>query len=357
MTIPVDRSAQARQASENFIREMHQILVDHFRKTHAGQDIPQRWMFSDAFADSYRELPAGHDLGSVEGLRSSLQRLQRDGFDESLYRDYMRGGLKDLIGAGKVEEAKMVIEAFDVVNMGLTHNNNSTPLLEAVRANLSDLCRWLIERGADVDFQSDNAINPLAAAVVFADMEIVEMMLDAGADQRDGARRGSALYFCIRNGGPPMLRLLVERGADIKARLLDGYTPLTFAAKSSDTSWAIDELVALGLDPNEPDGFDMRPVDWGVTSTSPQASDRHTPADHPLVRLARAGADFDQMLERCANSLEENLSAETLRELRSVLFEKKLHSAMSGVPNAEDFVHNGPENGQPHPKSGGFSPL
>lgn len=350
--IQSSKSPEARNATAKLVDGLRVMLVEHFRRVNPKGEIPDRWA-GPSWLEEWGEKPL-EPLDPLDALRAAVQDVQRDGFDEVLGMDYLRHGISDLIAARKEEAVKLLIDAFDATHVHLDGMGDSVPLLEAVRADLPGLCQWLIERGADVDFCSASQFNPLAAALVFADIKVVKMLLDAGADLRDGSPRGSALYYCIRNGRPEMMDLLVEHGANLKARLLDGFTPLSFAAKDASYAWAIDKLVELGVDPNELDGFDMRPVDWAVTANT-QSSD--AVQDHPLVRLARAGADFDLMREACANSVEHNVSEEVLRELRSILMEKKLHSAMSGVPNAEDFVHNGPENGKPHPKTGGFSPL
>lgn len=73
----------------------------------------------------------------------------------------------------------------------------------------------------------------------------VRELLDRGIDQNTppGMPRGwSPLMYAAWNGHEAVVRLLVERGADVNRECGDGFTAITLAAKRR--SWRIVELLA-----------------------------------------------------------------------------------------------------------------
>jgi len=121
----------------------------------------------------------------------------------------------------------------------------ATPLLRAARgADLAAIER-LTASGALVDLPQREGITPLMAGVGAGARPIdtrgkfrtelealatAEALLDAGAaiDARD-ARGRSALHYAASVGYTDVVKLLVERGADLKAVDVDGLTPLDAA--------------------------------------------------------------------------------------------------------------------------------
>jgi ankyrin repeat protein len=61
----------------------------------------------------------------------------------------------------------------------------------------------------------------------------VTVLLDYGASLDDRERYGlTALHYAVRGGKLPLIRLLLERGADVDAMDDDGLTPLLHLAKT-----------------------------------------------------------------------------------------------------------------------------
>jgi ankyrin repeat protein len=157
----------------------------------------------------------------------------------------------------------------------------STPLYETVWDNQVEVARLLLERGAKCDFLNDRKNRPLDSAVwkkrttlvrmlldhgarisredraayellhtavrERCDIEMIRMLLDAGAPVNaakptdDRGRRcidpilddnvyldergWTALHVAVHEGRDDVVRLLVERGADLTARSVAGLTP------------------------------------------------------------------------------------------------------------------------------------
>ena len=79
------------------------------------------------------------------------------------------------------------------------------------------LVRSILERSADVNFVTDAGFNALFAASQFGHLEIVDVLVGAGA-LVNWARKengGTALLIASQNGHLEVVRSLVRAGADV----------------------------------------------------------------------------------------------------------------------------------------------
>jgi ankyrin repeat protein len=95
-----------------------------------------------------------------------------------------------------------------------------------------EIVQFLLEHGADVHLAARNAqrVTALHAAAARRDVEIVRMLLKHGADLNARQDKGFApLHASAANGEESMVRLFVEHGADVSAKTDDGKTPYDLA--------------------------------------------------------------------------------------------------------------------------------
>jgi ankyrin repeat protein/mono/diheme cytochrome c family protein len=154
-----------------------------------------------------------------------------------------------------------------------------TPLLFAVRGGHLDSTRALLDAGADVNERMPDGMSALVLAVYNAHYELAAALLERGADPNAAAQGWSALHqvawsrrpnrgFNLPGAVPTgnldsleLVRRLVARGADLNARITKeprdgnrnmlnriGGTPFLMAAKSADVP-LMRVLVELGADP------------------------------------------------------------------------------------------------------------
>jgi len=119
-------------------------------------------------------------------------------------------------------------------NVNIGNGEARTPLYEAIIENNADVIEWLLEKGADVNHQDRNGWTPL--------------------------------HFAVQERQPETVALLIAHGAD--ANLQDGYGngPLWRAAFDARGDYGfVKTLVAAGADPNHKNKSDKSPIDFAVT--------------------------------------------------------------------------------------------
>jgi ankyrin repeat protein len=168
-----------------------------------------------------------------------------------------QGGFTPLLFAardGHVESAVALLDAGADVNLAAESDKNS-PLMTALINGHFDLAKVLIDRGADVNRAADNGATPLYAVLN------VQWAPKALYPQPQAYRQQKLDYL-------QMMRVLLDKGADVNARLkkkvwYSGYsfdlsgvdeigaTPFWRAAYASDVD-AMKLLTSYGADPHIP---------------------------------------------------------------------------------------------------------
>jgi len=117
------------------------------------------------------------------------------------------------------------------------------PLGLAAFFGQAEAAAFLIANGAPVDQPSlnDRHVRPLHSAAASKQLEICRLLLDQGADINARQADGFApLHAAAQNGDVELIKLLLDRGADIHVRTETGATPLALAE-------AADQEVAASL--------------------------------------------------------------------------------------------------------------
>jgi uncharacterized protein len=128
---------------------------------------------------------------------------------------------------GDVERLRSLLAA-DPALAGAWSEDGFTALHFAAFFGHPDAAKLLVERGADLEARSTNTqfaldAAPLHSASAAGQLEVCEVLLDAGADVNAVQHGGyTALLDAAANGNSELVALLIERGADRTARLDDG---------------------------------------------------------------------------------------------------------------------------------------
>ena len=153
-------------------------------------------------------------------------------------------------------------------------HGNDIPLCYASIIGLLGVAGRLITMGVDVNAPSGHYGNALCTASAFGNIEIVKLLLGAGADPNSlkyGWKIGSALYQASDFGYDAIVRLLLDAGAKAGLERHTMYGSALHVAASKGNVNLVEMLISSGMDMN---------LIVGSFSTSPK---------HAIANAARRG--------------------------------------------------------------------
>ncbi len=142
--------------------------------------------------------------------------------------------------AGHADIARLLIDRGLDVNAGA--RAGSTPLHTAVGQDFYDVAELLLEKGADAKARDMTGVTPLHEARSVA---VARLLIKHGADVNARDERGSTPLHWAETAG--LASLLIRQGAAVEARDVDGCTPLHVAARAGRPD-VVRLLIARGAD-------------------------------------------------------------------------------------------------------------
>ena len=125
--------------------------------------------------------------------------------------------------------------------------NSPDDLIQAIRTDNLALLKSRLTKGADVNARDSRGDTLLMLAAAYGTPEAVKLLLDAGADVKAKNQfDATALIFGANH--PQKARMLVEKGADVNARSKQGRTPLMIAATCDGCVDTVRLLIGKGAD-------------------------------------------------------------------------------------------------------------
>ena len=120
----------------------------------------------------------------------------------------------------------------NIVNQKLKHE--ATPLHLAAALNRSEICKHLIDSGAEIDARTDNGFTALHWAASRNALETAKLLISRRANIAATNDAGiTPLHWAARNNATNVVHLLIEAGADPETRTNQGLTPLHWAVRDN----------------------------------------------------------------------------------------------------------------------------
>lgn len=102
-----------------------------------------------------------------------------------------------------------------------------TAIFSAASAGRENIVRWLLDAGADPNITAGccRPRHALSAAASRGHMAVLRLLIERGADvNAEDCELGTALYAASRNGQDQIVRLLLDNGADVNKDVSEKYT-------------------------------------------------------------------------------------------------------------------------------------
>ena len=155
------------------------------------------------------------------------------------------------IAAGDLSDVKLHLHQGTPLETGIEKGN--TPLANAIYYGQPDIVRYLIRRGARLDYSRDPSTEPVVLSVRSGDTLTVLELMRAGLPLADPPGNLSLLEWAVAKNRLTMTRFLVARGWDIHAPVDDDGQSIIHAAAAWGSDSCLAYLIEMGFDPNEVD--------------------------------------------------------------------------------------------------------
>lgn len=205
-------------------------LLDYIRQNPEVLDQPDESGATGFMLLAYSSLP--------EVFREAVTLKKRLGFHEAIL-------------AGQASAVKRFLDEGPADLVNTLASDGFTPVSLAAFFGHTEVATLLIEHGADPNRAAANAmkVNALHAAVARKNLELCRFLIDRGAQVNAVQMQNvTPLHAAVHQGNKELTRLLVEHGADPALKMENGDTALIIARREGHS-----ELVSYleGLAPGQ----------------------------------------------------------------------------------------------------------
>ena len=158
---------------------------------------------------------------------------------KSVFREEMQDEEDTLLNMseeGDTEGVRRILSS-GLVNVDCEIGGHETPLIRASTMGHRDIVQLLLNAGADVNqeirYKKCMAKSPLMMAAFYNHKDVVKLLIDAGAETDKADNLGmTPLHRAVWQNGVEVVKLLLDNGADVNKAIDDdaGITPLIYAA-------------------------------------------------------------------------------------------------------------------------------
>ncbi|KPA12677.1 hypothetical protein MHK_007119 [Candidatus Magnetomorum sp. HK-1] len=157
--------------------------------------------------------------------------------DKTNVNDYLKDGFTAFLIACYMGDIKLVEE---LINIGADINipnkiDKYSPLSRCIGNDHTDIAKFLIKKGANINQRTKEQETPLMIAVRKKNYEVAKAILDTNVDINAKRKDGNtALFLAVLNKDKDMVVLLIKNGADVTIRNNFGKSPLSIATDNTE---------------------------------------------------------------------------------------------------------------------------
>lgn len=152
----------------------------------------------------------------------------------------------EYIRDGNLNGVRWLIKQDKEYNLLARTDTNRTPLMFAAFRGYLPICRYLVEKGANVNDQDDDGYTPLLMAARYNRTDICIFLLNSGANPSASNSHGNtALIWAAWDNAIDVLKCLIQKGAEKNHKNKEGKTALSYAV-SCNCEEAVSYLRSVG---------------------------------------------------------------------------------------------------------------
>ncbi|NP_001084499.1 ankyrin repeat, SAM and basic leucine zipper domain containing 1 L homeolog [Xenopus laevis] len=199
----------------------------------------------------YQVVPGGGESsGSDDGWDMGEVREPDEKIDKNPVNESNEDIFKKALTTGNVKIVEQLLKSG--LNVECCFQFGWTPLMYAASVANMEMIRLLLDRGANASFEKDKFTVLMAACTAHSSEEkivkCVDLLLSRNADPNIACRKQmTPLMYSAREGHPQVVSLLVAHGANIHAQDENGYTGLAWAAHDGRKNIVL-KMLELGAD-------------------------------------------------------------------------------------------------------------
>lgn len=185
---------------------------------------------------SFRRVSGFVALAALSAVAAAAQLSAGDRFAVAIEKD-------------SLSEVMALVAEGNSPDTPIEYANVWTPLMKASWDGTLEIARFLIAKGADVNYANADGETPLHQAIGRGQTELVKLLLEKGArtDAMD-VRQFLPLHKAAAAGHVEIVKLLIAAKAAVNPEMY-GLTPLMFAVSGREAE-TVEALVAAGADVN-----------------------------------------------------------------------------------------------------------
>jgi len=262
----IERGANVNQRNSNQLtplffaaiygnREIAELLVKN------GADFHAR--------DEHRNTPLVYAL--IEGQADVAVYLIEAG---AALEDLGSGSFPAVFFAAKYDTAVEVMPLLLEIGQDVNYCPGNWPLISyTAQMGSVPLLEYMLDNGAHLERQAydvtDKFVAPLTAASFSGSLDAADYLIEQGVDVNYHTDSiATALFFALNNDHPDLAQRLINAGADLSIRTLNGENYIFPASRCDGGAAILKHLLSQGLDLHERDSTDRMPIHYAVMNNN-----------------------------------------------------------------------------------------
>ncbi|EXF78816.1 hypothetical protein CFIO01_01655 [Colletotrichum fioriniae PJ7] len=235
-------------------------------------DIVEALLLKGAFIDArsdfhHHRTPLA--FAAAQGRADLVSLLLEHGASVNVLDEEACTPLAIAIRESHIPVVELLLEKRPEARLDTLDDNGQSPLSYAAMRGDLDLVKLLSDRGALVDFPTEEGLTPLSTACRYGQYAAADFLIQRNASVyvQDTNGRTPLSWACeVKAASAGLIELLLDHGAEIESHDKHGRTPLSYACSASSGIRIAEVLIRRSARVNATDALGRSPLSWACQS-------------------------------------------------------------------------------------------